>query len=195
MAHHPHQNSSSFRNDDADSNNNQHAPSPPLFSASSDNTITNSSTLSSKSSISDITSNNTASASASHNMSTVTPCNKDKAKHSSSSSNSNSNNNNNNRRKQMAQDIHNRALSKRALLENDSMVYLDGPQVYTCGNCRTHVTSHDDIISKSFHGRHGKLYRVFGSFHACFVVLTYQFFLRKLIHEQDEHIYSINVST
>ena len=176
MAHHPHQNSSSFRND-AYSNNNQHAPSPPLFSASSDNTITNSSTLSSKSSISDITSNNTASASASHNMSTVTPCNKDKAKQSSSSS---SNSNNNNIRKQMAQDIHNRALSKRALLENDSMVYLDGPQVYTCGNCRTHVTSHDDIISKSFHGRHGKLYRVFGSFHACFV-LTYQFFLHKRI--------------
>ena len=35
--------------------------------------------------------------------------------------------------------------------------HLDGPQVYTCGNCRTHLTSHDDIISKSFHGRHGKL--------------------------------------
>lgn len=38
------------------------------------------------------------------------------------------------------------------------MVYLDGPQVYTCGNCRTHLTSHDDIISKSFHGRHGRAY-------------------------------------
>lgn len=49
-----------------------------------------------------------------------------------------------------------RALSRRALLENDSLVYLDGPQVYTCGECRTHLTSHDDIISKSFHGRHGK---------------------------------------
>lgn len=41
-------------------------------------------------------------------------------------------------------------------MENDAMVYLDGPQVYTCGNCRTHLTSHDDIISKSFHGRRGK---------------------------------------
>jgi len=41
-------------------------------------------------------------------------------------------------------------------MENDAMVYLDGPQVYTCGNCRTHLTSHDDIISKSFHGRHGE---------------------------------------
>jgi Yippee zinc-binding/DNA-binding /Mis18, centromere assembly len=41
---------------------------------------------------------------------------------------------------------------------NDSMVYLDGPQVYTCAQCRTHLTSHDDIISKSFHGRHGRAY-------------------------------------
>lgn len=39
---------------------------------------------------------------------------------------------------------------------NDSMIYLDGPQVYTCSMCRTHLTSHDEIISKSFHGRHGK---------------------------------------
>lgn len=38
------------------------------------------------------------------------------------------------------------------------MVYLEGPQVYTCGNCRTHLTSHDDILSKSFHGRHGRAY-------------------------------------
>ena len=50
----------------------------------------------------------------------------------------------------------NLALSKKAQLENDSMVYLDGPQVYTCGQCRTHLTSHDDIISKSFHGRKGE---------------------------------------
>ena len=60
------------------------------------------------------------------------------------------------RKQQLAQDMHNRALSKKALQENDALVYLDGPQVYTCGNCRTHLTSHDDIISKSFHGRHGK---------------------------------------
>ncbi|KAL7518747.1 hypothetical protein ACHAWX_003556 [Stephanocyclus meneghinianus] len=50
------------------------------------------------------------------------------------------------------------ALSKKAQIENDSMVYLDGPQVYTCGQCRTHLTSHDDIISKSFHGRKGRAY-------------------------------------
>ena len=49
-----------------------------------------------------------------------------------------------------------RELSKTARKENDAMVYLDGPRVYTCGECRTHLTSHDEIISKSFHGRHGK---------------------------------------
>lgn len=36
--------------------------------------------------------------------------------------------------------------------------YLDGPQIYACGQCRTHLTSHDDIISKCFHGRHGRAY-------------------------------------
>lgn len=46
--------------------------------------------------------------------------------------------------------------AKSAQKVNDSMVYLDGPQVYTCAQCRTHLTSHDDIISKSFHGRHGE---------------------------------------
>lgn len=51
-----------------------------------------------------------------------------------------------------------KAQSRDAQKINDGMVYLDGPQVYTCGNCRTHLTSHDDIISKSFHGRHGRAY-------------------------------------
>lgn len=51
-----------------------------------------------------------------------------------------------------------KAKSRDALRMNDSMVYLDGPQVYTCAQCRTHMTSHDDIISKSFHGRHGRAY-------------------------------------
>lgn len=50
------------------------------------------------------------------------------------------------------------ALSKKAQMENDSMVYLEGPQIYSCGQCRTPLTSHDDIISKSFHGRKGKWY-------------------------------------
>uniref|UniRef100_A0A7S1B8P9 Yippee domain-containing protein n=1 Tax=Corethron hystrix TaxID=216773 RepID=A0A7S1B8P9_9STRA len=40
----------------------------------------------------------------------------------------------------------------------DTEIYLEGPRVYTCSQCRTHLTSHDDIISKSFHGRHGRAY-------------------------------------
>jgi hypothetical protein len=50
-----------------------------------------------------------------------------------------------------------RAQSRWARKLNDSLVYLDGPQIYTCAQCRTHLTSHDEIISKSFHGRHGKI--------------------------------------
>ena len=50
------------------------------------------------------------------------------------------------------------AAAKAAQLKNDSMVYLEGPCVYACAQCRTHLTSHDDIISKSFHGRHGRAY-------------------------------------
>ena len=50
-----------------------------------------------------------------------------------------------------------RARSRSARKLNDSLVYLDGPQIYTCAQCRTHLTSHDEIISKSFHGRHGKI--------------------------------------
>jgi hypothetical protein len=52
-----------------------------------------------------------------------------------------------------------KARARSAQRINDSMVYLDGPQIYTCAQCRTHLTSHDDIISKSFHGRHGKITR------------------------------------
>jgi len=51
-----------------------------------------------------------------------------------------------------------RAQSRSARKLNDSMVYLDGPQIYTCAQCRTHLTSHDEIISKSFHGRHGRAF-------------------------------------
>lgn len=50
-----------------------------------------------------------------------------------------------------------KAQSRSARKLNDSLVYLDGPQIYTCAQCRTHLTSHDEIISKSFHGRHGKV--------------------------------------
>ncbi len=40
----------------------------------------------------------------------------------------------------------------------DKTTYLHGPRVFACGKCRTHLSSHDDIISKSFHGRHGRAY-------------------------------------
>jgi hypothetical protein len=53
-----------------------------------------------------------------------------------------------------------KAQSTSARRLNDSMVYLDGPQVYACAQCRTHLTSHDEIISKSFHGKHGKPVRI-----------------------------------
>jgi hypothetical protein len=74
------------------------------------------------------------------------------------------------------------ALSKKAQLENDSMVYLDGPLVYTCGACRTHLTSHDDIISKSFHGRKGEL-RFMSSVDVWLMLLSVMFLGRWYITE------------
>ena len=50
------------------------------------------------------------------------------------------------------------AQTKLALEVNNSLVHLGGPSVYACQQCRTHLTCHDDIISKSFHGRHGRAY-------------------------------------
>ncbi|RZS23340.1 hypothetical protein BHM03_00056251 [Ensete ventricosum] len=32
------------------------------------------------------------------------------------------------------------------------------PRVYSCSNCGNHVCLHDDIISKSFHGTHGRAF-------------------------------------
>jgi hypothetical protein len=68
-----------------------------------------------------------------------------------------------------------RNLAKDARQQNDAMVYLDGPRIYTCGECRTHLTSHDEIISKSFHGRNGKTLSSFGIFYMvshCFLIPT-----------------------
>jgi hypothetical protein len=50
--------------------------------------------------------------------------------------------------------------SRNAQYENDNMVYLEGhgTTLYSCAHCRTHLTSHHDIISKSFHGRHGRAF-------------------------------------
>lgn len=60
------------------------------------------------------------------------------------------------RKKFMLVDPVAKAQSRSARKLNDSLVYLDGPQIYTCAQCRTHLTTHDEIISKSFHGRHGE---------------------------------------
>jgi hypothetical protein len=36
--------------------------------------------------------------------------------------------------------------------------YLRGQCVYSCAACRTHLTTHDDIVSKAFQGRTGRAY-------------------------------------
>ncbi|CAL5323376.1 unnamed protein product [Camellia sinensis] len=35
---------------------------------------------------------------------------------------------------------------------------LVGPRLYSCYNCRNHVSLHDDIISKAFQGRNGRAF-------------------------------------
>ena len=127
MAHHPRQSTPSFRSrrdaepgsldgSDIDHQQHQSPPSLPLFSSSSDHTITNSSTLSSKSGSSE--DGGSASAANINIHNTVNPGEAFKvgAKRNSSRHNS--------RRKLYTQDTHNRALCKKALMQNDSMVYL-----------------------------------------------------------------------
>ena len=36
--------------------------------------------------------------------------------------------------------------------------YLSCDRIYSCCHCRAHLASHDEIISKSFQGRHGRAY-------------------------------------
>eukprot|EP01136_Pigoraptor_vietnamica_P015205 Opistho-1_new@58078 len=36
--------------------------------------------------------------------------------------------------------------------------YLTGSRIYSCAGCQCHLASHDEIISKSFQGRHGRAY-------------------------------------
>ncbi|KAF1893681.1 hypothetical protein Lal_00002194, partial [Lupinus albus] len=40
----------------------------------------------------------------------------------------------------------------------NSMAELIGPRLYSCCNCRNHVSLHDDIISKAFQGRNGRAF-------------------------------------
>ena len=36
--------------------------------------------------------------------------------------------------------------------------FLKGEKIYACSNCHCHLAYHEDIISKSFQGRHGRAY-------------------------------------
>ncbi|OIW33415.1 yippee [Coniochaeta ligniaria NRRL 30616] len=36
--------------------------------------------------------------------------------------------------------------------------YLSGAKIYGCKNCKTHLSNHDDIISRNFRGQHGKAF-------------------------------------
>eukprot|EP00270_Netrium_digitus_P020351 TRINITY_DN836_c0_g1_i1.p1 TRINITY_DN836_c0_g1~~TRINITY_DN836_c0_g1_i1.p1 ORF type:complete len:112 (-),score=23.77 TRINITY_DN836_c0_g1_i1:759-1094(-) len=36
--------------------------------------------------------------------------------------------------------------------------FLSGTKIYSCSNCRSHAADHDEIVSKSFQGRHGRAY-------------------------------------
>ncbi|ODV89546.1 hypothetical protein CANCADRAFT_32767 [Tortispora caseinolytica NRRL Y-17796] len=35
------------------------------------------------------------------------------------------------------------------------IVYLSSDRIYTCKQCRTHLTNHNDLVSKQFRGQHG----------------------------------------
>lgn len=63
-------------------------------------------------------------------------------------------------RQLLLNDMQAKAMTRTAQQQNDSMVYLEGRGhiVYSCAHCRTHLTSHEDILSKSFHGRHGRAF-------------------------------------
>ena len=53
-----------------------------------------------------------------------------------------------------------RLATRTAQRQNDALIYLEGTGhiLYSCTHCRTHLTSHEDILSKSFHGRHGRAF-------------------------------------
>ena len=43
-------------------------------------------------------------------------------------------------------------------VRNVCQSYLSGNEIYSCSHCRAHLASHDEIISKSFQGHHGRAY-------------------------------------
>mmetsp|Transcript_31664 Transcript_31664/g.69240 ORF Transcript_31664/g.69240 Transcript_31664/m.69240 type:complete len:129 (-) Transcript_31664:248-634(-) len=42
-------------------------------------------------------------------------------------------------------------------------VYLSHPRVYSCATCRTHLATHDQLISKAFQGRLGRAFLFSGA--------------------------------
>jgi len=36
--------------------------------------------------------------------------------------------------------------------------YLSGSRIFCCAECDTHLSRHDEIMSKAFHGAHGRAY-------------------------------------
>jgi len=36
--------------------------------------------------------------------------------------------------------------------------YLSGTAIYKCNQCNSHLAKHEELVSKSFQGRHGKAY-------------------------------------
>ncbi|KAJ8443894.1 hypothetical protein Cgig2_032718 [Carnegiea gigantea] len=55
------------------------------------------------------------------------------------------------------------------------VVHLEG-KIYTCRHCRTHLALSEDVISKSFHCRHGKAY-LFNKVHSFFFDANFMFHL------------------
>ncbi|KAL0634164.1 hypothetical protein Q9L58_006902 [Maublancomyces gigas] len=37
-------------------------------------------------------------------------------------------------------------------------VYLNSSRIYGCKGCKTHLSNHEDIISRNFRGQHGKAF-------------------------------------
>lgn len=62
--------------------------------------------------------------------------------------------------------IHTDILSRRTTTPNSTPlnmgltynIYLNSSRIYGCKNCKTHLSNHDDILSRNFRGQHGKAY-------------------------------------
>lgn len=46
------------------------------------------------------------------------------------------------------------------------LMYLEAEKIYGCAKCKVHLSEINEIISKSFQGRHGKAY-LFNKVYTC----------------------------